>query len=220
MRVDNPFSQFQKQKEEVRLFSRKTISRLAGYFFQGLLLVVPISLSIWVIYEAFFYIDELIPFELSKGLGFLIIIGGITILGFLGSLFITRPILGFIEKIISNVPVLKFLYSTIRDFMEAFVGEKKRFTEGVLVTLDKANGIERPGFITAKDLSRLGLPGKVAVYMPFSYQFAGDLLIVPADSVRPLPISGAEVMKFIVSGGVTEFQEGTETPDEPITQNH
>jgi uncharacterized membrane protein len=118
--------------------------------------------------------------------------------------------------VISNVPVLKFLYSTIRDFMEAFVGEKKRFTEGVLVTLDKDNGIERPGFITSKDLSRLGLPGKVAVYMPFSYQFAGDLLIVPAESVRPLPVSGADMMKFIVSGGVTEFQDGNPAEENDI----
>jgi uncharacterized membrane protein len=216
MKFDHPFPQFQKQKDEVKLFSSKTFSRIVAYFFQGLLLVVPIAVSIWVIYNAFQYIDELFPFRLGRGLGFLIIIGGITILGFLGSLFITRPILAFIEKVISNVPVLKFLYSTIRDFMEAFVGEKKRFTEGVLVTLDKDNGIERPGFITSKDLSRLGLPGKVAVYMPFSYQFAGDLLIVPAESVRPLPVSGADMMKFIVSGGVTEFQDGNPAEENDV----
>lgn len=209
MKNDHPFFHFQKQKEEFRLFSSRTFTRIAAYFFQGLLLVVPIAVSIWVLYNAFQYIDDLVPFKLGKGLGFLIIIGGITALGFLGSLFITQPILAFIEKIISNVPVLKFLYSTIRDFMEAFVGEKKRFTEGVLVTIDKTNSIERPGFITAKDLSKLGLPGKVAVYMPFSYQFAGVLLIVPTESVKPLPISGADMMKFIVSGGVTDLNETT-----------
>jgi len=212
MKNDHPFFHFQKQKEEFRLFSSRSLTRIVGYFLQGLLLVVPITVSIWVLYNAFQYIDELIPFKLGKGLGFLIIIGGITLLGFFGSLFITKPILAFIEKVISNVPVLKFLYSTIRDFMEAFVGEKKRFTEGVLVIIDQQNGIERPGFITAKDLSKLGLPDKVAVYMPFSYQFAGDLLIVPATSIRPLPISGADMMKFIVSGGVTDLSEITPHP--------
>lgn len=208
MRPEPPFQPFHKQREEVKLFSSRTLSRLGAYFFQGLLLVVPIVVSTWVLYKAFEYVDQLLPIQLGTGVGFLIIIVGLTLLGFIGSLLITRPILMLLERIISNVPVLKFLYSTIKDFMEAFVGEKKRFTEGVIVTMDQQNGIQRLGFVTAKDLTKLGLPGKVAVYMPFSYQFAGELYIVPAESVKPAAVSGSDMMKFIVSGGVTDFTEG------------
>jgi len=212
MKHDPHFFHFQKQKEEFKLFSRRTLSRIGTYFFQGILLVVPVTLSIWVLFQAFQYIDNLLPLKLSKGLGFLIIIIGLTLLGFFGSLFIARPVLALFERIISNVPVLKFLYSTIRDFMEAFVGEKKRFTEAVIVTLDKANGIDRMGFVTAKDLSRIGMPGKVAVYIPFSYQFAGELYFVPAENVRTLDIAGADAMKFIVSGGVTDLDGDHQNP--------
>jgi len=220
MKFEDPFTHLQKQKDDIRLFSKNTIARIASYFFQGLLWVVPVVTSIWVLYLGFQYIDNLLPLKLSKGLGFVIVIAGVTILGFLGSLFITKPILHLLERIISSVPVLKFLYSTIKDFMEAFLGEKKRFTEVVIITLDKENEIERMGFVTAKDLTALGLPGKIAVYLPFSYQFAGELYLVPATSVRPANISGTEAMKFIVSGGVTDLGEWAQTQSDPKVQTH
>jgi uncharacterized membrane protein len=213
MKLDHPFSQFQKQKEGFRLFSLKTVNLLVSYFFQGLLLVVPITLSIWVLYQAFIYLDNLLPFNLGIGTGFLFLIAGTTLFGFIGSFLITRPFINLLEKLIANVPVLKFLYSTIREFMEAFVGEKKKFTEAVRVQMDESGEIERIGFITAKDLAGLGIPNKVAVYLPFSYQFAGELYLVSSNRIFPIQQPGAEVMKFVVSGGVTELPE-THIPEE------
>lgn len=84
------------------------------------------------------------------------------------------------------------------------MGSKRKFNRPVLVTLDKVNNIKQMGFITEEDLSTMSI-GKeyTAVYLPFSYGFSGKLLIVPKENIAPLDATGAEAMKFIVSGGVT-----------------
>ncbi|MBI2069868.1 MAG: DUF502 domain-containing protein [Elusimicrobia bacterium] len=178
--------------------------KLAGYFFQGLLLVGPFAATVYILYVTVSFLDGLLPVGLP-GLGLLIIIGLITLLGYLGSLFIARPFITLFEKIVEKTPLVKIIYTAVKDLMTAFVGEKKRFSEPVLVTVGKDSGLQKLGFITQKDLSDLGIKGKVAVYLPHSYNFSGNLFIVPKENVMPLDISGAEIMKFIVSGGVTRL---------------
>jgi uncharacterized membrane protein len=107
---------------------------------------------------------------------------------------------------LGKTPLLKIIYSSVKDLIEAFVGEKKRFTQPVLVTMTREPVIQRIGFVTENDLTNLGIPlGKLAVYFPFSYGFNGQLFIVPAENVTPINASGTEMMKFIISGGVTEI---------------
>ena len=69
--------------------------------------------------------------------------------------------------------------------------------------------LEKLGFLTEHDLSILGEQDKVAVYSPHSYNFSGELFIVPSDQVRPIDISPTDVMKFIVSGGVSQLEKKT-----------
>ena len=183
---------------------RKSISkRLLNYFFRGLLLIAPISIIIYVMYLLFIFLDELIPVNIP-GLGLVILLFGITLLGYLGSSFITEPIKRRANALLDRVPLLKTMYTAITDLLSAFVGEKKSFSRPVLVKLNRESEIEKPGFVTNEALGALSTgTGKVAVYLPHSYNFSGNVFIVPVENVTPIDATTAEVMKFIVSGGVT-----------------
>jgi uncharacterized membrane protein len=126
----------------------------------------------------------------------------IMVAGVLVTNVITDPIKSWFSRWINRLPLFKFLYSSIKDLTEAFVGEEKKFNEPVLVEVGSA-GVKKIGFLTQKDLTTLGLPGQVAVYFPYSYSFAGQVVIVPADKVKPIDKSAAEMMKFVISGGVS-----------------
>ncbi|MBU2652291.1 MAG: DUF502 domain-containing protein [Bacteroidetes bacterium] len=192
---------------------RKFASALLGYFFQGLLFLAPISITIYIIYIAFVYVDGLLTQYIKSllgftipGLGLLIILVSITLIGFLGSSFIFKPLAGLVERFITKAPLIKIIYTSIKDLLEAFVGKKKRFNEPVLVTISQNSNLQKIGFVTNNDLSILGLEDKyVAVYLPHSYAWSGNLFIVPAEHVKPLDTNPAEVMKFIISAGVTNI---------------
>ncbi len=172
------------------------------YFLRGLLLVAPIGVTVYILWAAISWLDELLPLGFP-GAGLLIILGSVTVTGYLGSTFIARPLFGFLEASMSRLPLVNVMYSSLKDLFSAFVGEKKKFTHPVLVTLNRESHLCKLGFITQTDLAELGMAGKVAVYLPHSYNFSGDLYIVPAENVTPVDASGTAIMKFIVSGGVT-----------------
>jgi len=180
------------------------MKKLLGYFLQGLLYLVPISATIYIVVEAVVIVDGIIPVKFP-GLGLLIILVVVTGVGFLGGTLIVRRILR-LERLLDKVPLLKIIYTSVKDLLSAFVGKKKRFTEPVLVKME--GEVERIGFITQKDLTHLGISAdKIGVYIPFSYAVTGNLLIVPKESVTPIDGSSADIMKFIISGGVTEIEE-------------
>jgi uncharacterized membrane protein len=194
---------------------KQVLSKLVSYFLKGLLYTVPLALTVYIIYRLFLLIDGLIPVLLGdlipinhRGLGILLVIALVTGVGIMGSSFLAKPIKNYFTRLIDSVPLVKTIYSSIRDLMSAFVGEKKRFDRPVLVKTNKESGMEKLGFITAEDLSSLGIGDeKIAVYLPHSYNFSGNLFIVPQENVTLLNVNSSEVMKFIVSGGVTEIQK-------------
>jgi uncharacterized membrane protein len=180
---------------------------------QGMLYIAPISLTIWAIVIVFDFVDGLLVNHLERligynlpGLGVLTLVIVITFIGFIGSTFIFNPIVKHFDKLISRAPFVKIIYSSIKDFLQAFVGAQKKFTEPVLVTINNNPLIERIGFITGKDLSLLGIEGeKVAVYFPSSYTVLGELYIVSASNIKHIDASPTEVMKYVISGGVTKL---------------
>ncbi|HKL02356.1 MAG TPA: DUF502 domain-containing protein [Cryomorphaceae bacterium] len=179
--------------------------RLLNYFFRGLLLVAPITIIIYIIYKLFVFLDDLIPTDIP-GLGIIILLAAITSLGFLGSVFITQPIKNAANRLLARIPLLKTIYSAINDLLSAFVGQKKSFSRPVLVKLNRESDVEKLGFVTNTDLRQLSITsGKIAVYLPHSYNFSGNLFVVPAENITPLSANTADVMKFIVSGGVVNL---------------
>ncbi len=193
--------------------NRRISKNLLSWFLQGLLFTAPVTLTIYIIYLSFTFVDGILTDVILNifgfripGLGMVVILGSITLIGFLGSSIVFRPLLSYLDKLISQAPLVKIIYTSIKDFMSAFVGKERRFTEAVLVKVSRDANLEKMGFITQKDLRNLGIPeNKVAVYLPHSYNFSGNLFIVPVENITPLNVPAAEVMKFIVSAGVTSI---------------
>jgi len=187
------------------------MKKLMRYFFQGLLYIAPLGVTTYIIYLIFkfvdgllkSYIEEILPLSIP-GLGILTIIILVTFLGFIGQTIIARPLMSIIDKIFKKAPLIKVIYSSIKDLLSAFVGQKKKFNKPVLVKVNIISNLEKLGFVTQTDLSALKITGKAAVYFPHSYNFSGELFIVPSEHITPLNIPPAEAMKFIVSGGVTK----------------
>jgi len=180
---------------------------LLGWFFRGLLLTVPIAVLVWAAVRALNLLDSLIPMD-TPGLGLLLLVGGVTLIGWLGSTVLYEPVADFGAEVLKRIPLLKTVYDALTDLMEALVGSKRKFDRPVLVRLTPGAVPEKIGFMTASDLAHLGIAdGKVAVYLPHSFAWSGDLYIVPAENVTLLDAKAGDVMKFIVSGGVVEVDE-------------
>ena len=128
----------------------------------------------------------------------------VVLLGLLASSFILKEVFNYIEEKLEHVPFIRHIYSPVKDFTNAFVGNKKRFNKPVLVLTNPQANIHEIGFITREELSEFGIKEKLAVYMPLSYSLSGKLIIVPKENVKPLNAEASDVMKFIVSGGVTD----------------
>ena len=179
------------------------MTRLATYFIRGLVVVVPLVITAYVCYAVFTRIDSWLGFRVP-GVGFLVTIALITVVGFLASNLIARSLLGVFESVMTRLPFVRLLYSSTRDLLNAFVGEKRRFDAPVLVAILPGAAPRALGFVTQESLAALGLDGFVSVYFPQSYNFAGSLVAYPANQVERLDANSAEVMAFIVSGGVTD----------------
>ena len=182
------------------------MKKIINYFLQGLLYIVPISVTLYVVYWTFQKIDGILPFQFP-GLGLIVIIALITFIGFAGSVIIASPINSFFQRLLRKAPLLKTIYSSMKDLMGTFVGKKKGFNQAVLIKLYENSTIERLGFITNENLSSLGIKGgKILVYLPHSYAFSGQLFVVEKSYITPIDKPSSEIMKLIVSGGVTEIE--------------
>lgn len=174
--------------------------KLFKYFLNGLLLMSPIAITVYVVYFVITTLDGWLDIGIP-GLGLLVTLAGITAVGFLGGNLLVGPLLNFLESLLTKAPFIKLIYTSIKDLMEAFVGDKRKFNQPVMVKL--SDGTFKPGFLTQEDLSALGFDGYVAVYLPHSYNFSGNIFVVEAAAVQKVDVNATEYMKFIVSGGVT-----------------
>ena len=180
------------------------MKKLTTYFFRGLLFLTPIVVTIYVLYFVFSEIDKIFGFNIP-GLGFLLTVVLITSIGFFVSTFLARGAANVIDNLFRRMPVVKMIYSSIKDLVSAFVGERKRFDKPVLVTLFPGSSVQIMGFVTRESLENIGMKNSIAVYYPQSYNFAGNVIVVPKEQVTPLEIESGKVMAFIVSGGVSGF---------------
>jgi len=190
------------------------MKKLVNYLLQGLLYIAPLGITAYIIYGVFTLMDGLLQEYLFKffdikipGLGVLTLILFLILVGFLGRTFIAQPIKLLFTNIIDRIPLLKFIYSAFNDLFSAFVGKEKKFSKPVLVKVNLNSDLEKLGFITEENLELLHLKDKVAVYFPHSYNFSGEMFIVPKANIKPVDINSSDVMKFIVSAGLTGWEK-------------
>lgn len=190
------------------------MNNILKYFLQGLIVVIPTTLTVLIIVKVFQFFESIFSFigltgypALDTLIAFSFLVIFITIIGLLASSFIFKKLFYFFEEKLEHAPLIRHLYSPIKDFMNAFMGNKKKFKKPVLVLTNPIANIHEIGFITQDDLKEWDLMDEMAVYIPMSYSFSGRLLIVPKQQVKLLNIEGADAMKFIVSGGVTDVEK-------------
>ena len=201
--------------------------KLLQWFLQGMLVIAPVTITVYAIYFVISTIDGWLPIFTTidekgqvhvqnYGVGLIIILTVIILIGYFSSFFITGRIISFMDKFLEKTPGIKHIYSTPRDFFEAFAGDKKKFTQNVLANVDD-NDVWRLGFITRDDMGDFGLKDYVSVYIPMAYSVAGNVYIIPRARIKPIThISSAQTMKFAVSGGVTDIdEEVTVEPGKP-----
>jgi uncharacterized membrane protein len=193
-------------------------SRLLQYFLQGLLVMAPVAITIYAVYWIVSSIDSQIPLFTEKGpdgkiyvqnygLGFLIVIAAICLIGYLSSFFIKNRIFNLFDSLLVRTPGIRLIYSTVKDFFEAFAGEKKKFNKPALANIDDSD-VWRVGFITQEDAVNFGFDEYVAVYIPMAYSIAGNVYLLPRSRVRPITdVNATDAMKFAISGGVTNVDD-------------
>ena len=189
------------------------MKKIVAYFFQGILLIAPVAIVVYILYVIFVTIDgwlantikPLLGFHIP-GLGIVIVFISLTMLGFIGQTALVKPLKKITAAFIRKIPVLNLLYSALNDFFSAFVGKDKKFNVPVKVLFNKENNLWKLGFVTNESLTEFDLDDLAAVYFQHSYNFSGELYLVPKERIERLDISPSEVMKFVVSGGVTRIE--------------
>jgi len=192
---------------------------LLRHFVRGLLLVVPAATTIWILVTAFLWLGGMIRLPVEwrvtipwtdlevplarQAVGFLTMIAGVVLIGILTSNVLTRWIVRRLEVLFQRVPIVKLIYAAVKDMVQAFVSEEKKFDKPVLLSFTEDPEVEVIGFVTRSDLSEFARPDKVAVYVPQSYNFAANLILVPRERVTPIELPASDVMAFVVSGGVS-----------------
>ena len=192
--------------------------KLLQYFLQGLLVIGPLAITIYTVYWVVSSIDNKVPLLTTKGpggkivvqnygLGFLIVIAAVCLIGYLSSFLIKNRLFNLFDSLLVRTPGIRFIYSTVKDFFEAFAGEKKKFNRPALANIDDTD-VWRVGFITQEDAVDFGLADYVAVYIPMSYSIAGNVYFLPRSRIRLMnDINATDVMKFAISGGVTKMED-------------
>jgi uncharacterized membrane protein len=214
-----------------KLRRKQILGFLAQLFFQGVVVLAPIGVTVWVVVSLFNWVDNFLPNLLNvlfpvqfaavngqipkvTGLGFLVAMALVLVVGWLSSLFFVERLVSVFDKVLEKTPGIKIIYSSVKDFLEAFAGNKKKFDQPILVNVD-ATDVWRIGFITQNDSAHFGLENFVTVYVPHSYAISGITYIVSPTRIKKLPkgLGAAEAMKYVVSGGVTTMDEEKEEKD-------
>ena len=208
-----------------QVIRKKILNTVAQLFFQGVVVLAPIGVTIWVVVSLFNWVDNILPNLLNfifpsqfaevngqipkvTGLGFVVAITLVLLVGWLSSLFFVERLMSIFDKILEKTPGVKIIYSSVKDFLEAFAGNKKKFDQPVLVNVDSSD-VWRIGFITQKNKEHFGLMDFVTVYVPHSYAISGITYIVSVDRIKKMPkgVTASEAMKYVVSGGVTTVDD-------------
>ena len=181
---------------------KKIMQWLVANFFKGAVIVLPVVISLYVLVAMGQWLDHLVGLN-TPGLGVLLLTVAMIVLGALASNRLGGRLVQLLQAILERVPVLKMLYGVVRDVVEAMMGNKKQFDNPVVVSLNDKGDVKTLGFISVQ-ANIDAVPGFVAVYLPQSFNIAGNLILVPEDRVEPLEMDSAQAMALILSGGIVQ----------------
>lgn len=191
----------------VRLFLR----RLMQYFLHGVLVIAPLAVTIAALTWVFNAVDRLLrPIIDVPGVGFVTVVALIVLVGWLSSFFLIERVIDFFDDWLERLPGINLVYSPVRDFLKALVGNKRRFNRTVIANVF-ADDVWVIGFLTAENLQRFELGDEhIAVYVPQAYNVAGQLYLVPRRRVRLLEsLPAGEAMRYAVTGGAAQCAKST-----------
>ncbi|MDO4782438.1 MAG: DUF502 domain-containing protein [Capnocytophaga felis] len=183
------------------------------YFLQGILIIAPLSTTIWIIWSVFSSIDNLVP-DISKkypGVVFVVLFLGTTLIGFIGSkFFLGRLLVSGLDYLLERIPGIKFIYSSIKDVLTSFVGDNRKFNNPVWVKVQDNPEMWRIGFLTQKTMDFTNMEGMVSIYLPHSYAVSGWVIVTKAENIKPTEgLSAHKAMEFALSGGMIGGVKGS-----------
>ncbi|MEP6844454.1 MAG: DUF502 domain-containing protein [Panacibacter sp.] len=198
---------------------------LLQYFFQGLVIIAPLGITIYAVWWLFATVDNFLPNiihslfpkllgvndegevnRVPPGLGFFVVVGIVLLVGRFSSSFFMSKLVDLLDSLLERTPGIKLIYKSVKDFLEAFTGNKRKFDKPVLANVD-GNDIWRVGFITQESAVNFEMAEYAVVYIPLSYAITGVTYFVPKEKIKLLDhVSSSEAMKFAVSGGVSEVE--------------
>jgi uncharacterized membrane protein len=177
---------------------------LVSQFLRGCLVLFPIIGTVYAVWFVLASIDQLVrsQFEVpsAPGVGLLVAVAVVTGVGIVASNVVGRALVQGLEQLVVAVPLVGLLYGAIRDLVAAFVGDRRSFDRPAVVNL---GGVRVFGFVTRESFEDPRLAGCMGVYLPQSYNFAGNLVVVSRDQVELLDVAGPEFLAFVVSGGLS-----------------
>ena len=218
--------------KRVRSKNERRLRQLLKFFIQGVIILAPIAITVWAAVTAFNFVDGLLPNLIHNlfpsllgvddqgnprripGLGFVIMISFIILVGWVSSNFLMGSMLHFFDQWMERTPVIKFIYTSTKDFFEAFAGDKRKFNRAVLAGVFSED-VWIVGFLTDEEMAKFELGAEhVAVYVPQAYNFAGQLYLLPRARVRHIEqITSGEAMKYAVTGGVVDLEAERTQPE-------
>jgi uncharacterized membrane protein len=210
---------------KTKKFVRGSLKRALQLFLQGLIVLAPIGITVYAVISLFHFVDGILPniihsispdligidsngnLKSIPGMGFIVVILLVLLVGWISSSFVVKKLVDVLDTVLENTPGIKFIYSSVKDFLEAFAGNEKKFDKPVMVNVD-GEDVWRIGFITRYEAADFNLKDHFVVYVPHSYAISGITYFVPKHKIKLIDhISAADAMKFTVTGGVTDVHD-------------
>lgn len=184
------------------------LRRLLRYFVQGLIILAPIGITLYAMYWLFEQVDQILrPYLSVPGLGFVLIILGVILVGWISSIFLIGSFFNLLDQWLDRAPGIKFIYTSTKELFEAFAGDKRKFKTPVLASVFEPD-VWVVGFLTDEEMEKFDMGQEhVAVYVPQAYNFAGQLYVLPRTRIKKIDrIPSGDAMKYAVTGGVAELE--------------
>lgn len=192
------------------------MKQITDIFFRGLFTLLPIIITFYVLYSGILILENVLGQFLKSqlgdsyipGLGFIVAIFVIFLFGFLITNFITKSVWVHIEKRLTKVPLIKAVYSPLKDLMGLFSNKGKKDLKSV-VSVEVSEGVSLIGLVTRDQFTdipemrnSLNTDELIAVFIPLSYALGGYTVLVKKSKVTKVDIPVEKALSLAITGWV------------------